>query len=159
MKFFADTAEISEIRELAETGLLDGVTTNPSLIHKSGRDLLEMINDILDIAKLEAGKMEVRLSEFRIDSVIAKNTTVIGTSKINEALVLFQYFDNNITADDNHRPGIQTPDFFFGANTNTVDGPTRRQLTTSPPAAASKVSNRLGSRVCSRRRGQRPRSA
>ena len=36
MKFFADTAEIDEIRELAETGLLDGVTTNPSLIHKSG---------------------------------------------------------------------------------------------------------------------------
>ena len=38
MKFFADTAEIAEIRELAATGLLDGVTTNPSLIHKSGRD-------------------------------------------------------------------------------------------------------------------------
>ena len=34
MKFFADTAEIAEIRELAEEGLLDGVTTNPSLVHK-----------------------------------------------------------------------------------------------------------------------------
>ena len=40
MKFFADTAEIAEIRELAETGLLDGVTTNPSLVHKAGRDFL-----------------------------------------------------------------------------------------------------------------------
>ena len=43
MKFFADTAEIAEIRELAETGLLDGVTTNPSLVHKSGRDFLEVV--------------------------------------------------------------------------------------------------------------------
>ena len=46
MKFFADTAEISEIRELAETGLLDGVTTNPSLIHKSGRKFLDVVKEI-----------------------------------------------------------------------------------------------------------------
>jgi transaldolase len=46
MKFFADTAEIAEIRELADTGLLDGVTTNPSLIHKSGRDFLDVVREI-----------------------------------------------------------------------------------------------------------------
>jgi transaldolase len=51
MKFFADTAEISEIRELAETGLLDGVTTNPSLVHKSGRDFLEVVRDIAGVVK------------------------------------------------------------------------------------------------------------
>lgn len=49
MKFFADTAEIAEIRELAETGLLDGVTTNPSLIHKSGRDFIEVVKEIAGI--------------------------------------------------------------------------------------------------------------
>jgi transaldolase len=49
MKFFADTAEIGEIRELAETGLLDGVTTNPSLIHKSGRDFVEVVREIAAI--------------------------------------------------------------------------------------------------------------
>lgn len=49
MKFFADTAEISEIRELADTGLLDGVTTNPSLIHKSGRNFLEVVAEIADV--------------------------------------------------------------------------------------------------------------
>ena len=49
MKFFADTAEIEEIRELAATGLLDGVTTNPSLIHKSGRDFLEVVREISGI--------------------------------------------------------------------------------------------------------------
>ena len=46
MKFFADTAEISEIRALAAEGLLDGVTTNPSLVHKSGRDFLEVVREI-----------------------------------------------------------------------------------------------------------------
>ena len=49
MKFFADTAEIAEIRELAESGLLDGVTTNPSLVHKSGRDFLEVVREIASV--------------------------------------------------------------------------------------------------------------
>jgi transaldolase len=51
MKFFADTAEISEIRELAAEGLLDGVTTNPSLVHKSGRDFLEVVREIAEVVK------------------------------------------------------------------------------------------------------------
>lgn len=46
MKFFADTAEIADIKELAETGLLDGVTTNPSLIAKSGRNFMEVTAEI-----------------------------------------------------------------------------------------------------------------
>lgn len=46
MKFFVDTADTKEIAELAETGLLDGVTTNPSLIHKSGRDFMEVTKEI-----------------------------------------------------------------------------------------------------------------
>ncbi len=49
MKFFADTAEIPDIRELNEAGLLDGVTTNPSLIHKSGRDFMEVTREICGI--------------------------------------------------------------------------------------------------------------
>ncbi|MFA6219525.1 MAG: fructose-6-phosphate aldolase [Erythrobacter sp.] len=49
MKFFVDTAEIADIRELAETGLLDGVTTNPSLIAKSGRDFIEVTKEICGI--------------------------------------------------------------------------------------------------------------
>jgi len=49
MKFFADTAEIAEIKALAEEGLLDGVTTNPSLIHKSGRDFLEVVREIAGV--------------------------------------------------------------------------------------------------------------
>ena len=49
MKFFVDTADTAEIRDLAETGLLDGVTTNPSLIHKAGRDFLEVVHEICEI--------------------------------------------------------------------------------------------------------------
>ncbi len=49
MKFFADTAEIEDIKELAATGLLDGVTTNPSLIAKSGRDFKEVTKEICGI--------------------------------------------------------------------------------------------------------------
>ena len=49
MKFFADTAEIAEIKELAAIGLIDGVTTNPSLIMKSGRDFMEVTREICSI--------------------------------------------------------------------------------------------------------------
>ena len=49
MKFFADTAEIADIKELAATGLLDGVTTNPTLIMKSGRDFHEVTKEICGI--------------------------------------------------------------------------------------------------------------
>ncbi|HHS81976.1 MAG TPA: fructose-6-phosphate aldolase, partial [Devosia sp.] len=49
MKFFVDTAEVDAIRELQATGLLDGVTTNPSLIAKSGRDFKEVIAEICEI--------------------------------------------------------------------------------------------------------------
>jgi transaldolase len=49
MKFFADTAEIAEIRDLAATGLLDGVTTNPSLVQKSGRDFVEVLREITEV--------------------------------------------------------------------------------------------------------------
>ena len=49
MKFFIDTADINEIRELAATGLVDGVTTNPSLVAKSGRQFLDAIKEICSI--------------------------------------------------------------------------------------------------------------
>ncbi|MCG7349616.1 fructose-6-phosphate aldolase [Sphingomonas sp. ACRSK] len=49
MKFFVDTADTADIRDLAESGLVDGVTTNPSLIHKAGRDFLEVVREICAI--------------------------------------------------------------------------------------------------------------
>jgi transaldolase len=49
MKFFVDTADTAEIKELAASGLLDGVTTNPSLIAKSGRKILDVIAEICEL--------------------------------------------------------------------------------------------------------------
>jgi len=49
MKFFADTSDIDEIKDLAEYGLLDGVTTNPSIIAKSGREFIPLIKEICEI--------------------------------------------------------------------------------------------------------------
>ena len=51
MKFFVDTADIDEIRDLTETGMVDGATTNPSLVAKTGRDFLEVLKDICDVVK------------------------------------------------------------------------------------------------------------
>ncbi len=51
MKFFVDTADINEIKDLAATGLLDGVTTNPSLIKKAGKDFIPLIKEICAIVQ------------------------------------------------------------------------------------------------------------
>ncbi len=82
MKFFVDTAEIAEIRELAATGLLDGVTTNPSLIAKSGRKILEVIAEICDVvqgpvsAEVAATEYKQILAEAAVLKKIAPNVTV-----------------------------------------------------------------------------------
>lgn len=82
MKFFVDTAEISEIRELAATGLLDGVTTNPSLIAKSGRKILEVIAEICDVvqgpvsAEVAATEYKAILAEAAVLKKIAGNVTI-----------------------------------------------------------------------------------
>ena len=51
MKFFIDTANIQEIKEADEMGILDGVTTNPSLVAKEGKDFKEILSEIIKIVK------------------------------------------------------------------------------------------------------------
>jgi transaldolase len=82
MKFFVDTADVKEIKELAETGFLDGVTTNPSLIAKTGRNFLETIAEICDLvegpvsAEVTATDTPTMLLEGRKLAKIAKNIAV-----------------------------------------------------------------------------------
>ena len=82
MKFFADTAEVSEIRLLAGLGLLDGVTTNPSLIVKSGRKMAEVIAEICSIsdgpvsAEVVATEADAMITEGRALAALAPNVVV-----------------------------------------------------------------------------------
>jgi transaldolase len=82
MKFFVDTADVAEIKELAATGLLDGVTTNPSLVAKAKRDFKEIIAEICALvpgpvsAEVAATDVEGMLKEGRALARIAKNVTV-----------------------------------------------------------------------------------
>ena len=82
MKFFIDTGDVKEVRELADTGLVDGVTTNPSLIAKSGRKFKEVVAEICSIiegpvsAEVTALDTEGMLAEGRELRKIAKNVTV-----------------------------------------------------------------------------------
>ncbi len=82
MKFFVDTADVKEIQELAASGLLDGVTTNPSLIAKSGRNFLEVIAEICKIvdgpvsAEVAATDYDTMIKEGDKLSKIAKNVTI-----------------------------------------------------------------------------------
>jgi transaldolase len=82
VKFFVDTADINDIRQLAETGLLDGVTTNPSLIHKSGRKFLEVVAEICEVvpgpvsAEVVATGHDEMMREAEILRKIADNITI-----------------------------------------------------------------------------------
>lgn len=82
MKFFVDTADIADIKELVSTGMLDGVTTNPSLIAKSGRDFIEVVTEICGIvdgpvsAEVTALDVETMLAEGRKLAKIAPNIAV-----------------------------------------------------------------------------------
>jgi transaldolase len=82
MKFFVDTADVAAIAELNDLGMVDGVTTNPSLILKSGRDILEVTKEICDLvdgpvsAEVVATDADVMIAEGRKLAEIAENITV-----------------------------------------------------------------------------------
>jgi transaldolase len=82
MKFFVDSADIAEIRELVATGMVDGVTTNPSLVAKSGRDFVEVVREIAGIvagpvsAEVAATDETTMLAEGRFLAGLAPNIAV-----------------------------------------------------------------------------------
>jgi transaldolase len=82
MKFFVDTADVAEIKDLAQTGLLDGVTTNPTLVAKANRDFKTIIAEICAVvpgpvsAEVAGTTYDQMLKEGLILAKIAKNVTV-----------------------------------------------------------------------------------
>ena len=75
MKFFVDTADTKEIADLAATGLMDGVTTNPSLIAKSGRDFREVI---AEICGLTDGPVSAEVVATDFDGMVSEGTSLAG---------------------------------------------------------------------------------
>ena len=69
MKFFVDTADIAEIRDLADSGLLDGVTTNPSLVAKSGRNFLDLVAEICDVVN---GPVSAEVASVDFETMLAE---------------------------------------------------------------------------------------
>ncbi|HEY7765976.1 MAG TPA: fructose-6-phosphate aldolase [Aestuariivirgaceae bacterium] len=73
MKFFVDTADVAEIRDIASTGLLDGVTTNPSLVAKTGRDFREVIKEICSIVE---GPVSAEVTALEADAMVAEGQSL-----------------------------------------------------------------------------------
>ena len=77
MKFFIDTADIKEIRELSETGLVNGVTTNPSLIAKTDKNFFDVVREICEIVD---GPVSAEVTATEFDGMLAEGNTLASIS-------------------------------------------------------------------------------
>ena len=82
MKIFIDTANVEEIKEAATWGILDGVTTNPSLIAKEGRDIKEVINEICSIVD---GPISAEVISLEYDKMVEEALELV---KLHENIVI-----------------------------------------------------------------------
>jgi transaldolase len=102
MKFFIDTADVSEIADLASSGLVDGVTTNPSLIAKSGRNFLEVVRENCEIvpdpvsAEVTVVHLDGMLAEERKLARLAARVVTLPP-KVLRDLALHQLPDKGLT--------------------------------------------------------------
>ena len=78
MEFFLDTADVDSIRELSETGLIDGVTTNPSLVAKSGKDFFTILKDI---SKIVSGPISAEVTALESDGMVAEGEKLAKIAK------------------------------------------------------------------------------
>ena len=69
MKYFIDTADVAEIREAASWGLIDGVTTNPSLMAKTGRPYHDVLREICEIVTESEPKSKFRVNAYHVQRI------------------------------------------------------------------------------------------
>ena len=116
MQFFVDTAEVADIKKLHEMGLLDGVTTNPSLIAKSGRQFKEVIKEICALvpgpvsAEVAATNYDGMIAEGRVLAKLADNVVVKVPLTIRKPDSC--YVDLTFSYDDYEQPGSAKLDLF-----------------------------------------------
>ena len=102
MKFFLDSAEIAEIKSLAATGLIDGVTTNPTLIAKSGRNFLEVIKEICGVvsgpvsAEVASTNYEDMVKEGKVLANLAQNVCIKLPLTVDGLRACKHFSQNNI---------------------------------------------------------------
>ncbi|MBN1638334.1 MAG: fructose-6-phosphate aldolase, partial [Ignavibacteriales bacterium] len=82
MQFFIDTANINEIKEANELGILDGVTTNPSLVAKEGKDFIGLLNEIV---KIVDGPVSAEVISTDVDGMVKE---AVELSKIHKNIVI-----------------------------------------------------------------------
>lgn len=131
MKFFVDTAEIKDIKELYATGLLDGVTTNPSLIAKSGRDFKEVI---AEICALVPGPVSAEVASLEYEGMVAEGEHL---AKIAENVVIKLPLTLN---------GLKATKYFFdkGIKTNVTLCFSANQALLAAKVGATYISPFLG---------------
>ena len=106
MKFFIDTAEIDEIRALAPSGLVDGVTTNPSLIAKSGRDFKEVVAEICEVVE---GPVSAEVTAMESAAMIAEGkelARIAGNVCIKLPLTFEGLVACRALVDDGHKTNV-----------------------------------------------------
>ncbi len=104
MKFFVDTADTAEIKALTPTGLVDGVTTNPSLVMKSGRDFREVVAEICDIVE---GPVSAEVTATEAAQMIEEGKSLAGIAQ-NVCVKLPLTFDGLIACKALTGDGIKT---------------------------------------------------
>jgi len=104
MKFFVDTADVDEIREINAIGLLDGVTTNPSLIMKSGRDIIEVTKEICSIVD---GPVSAEVTALDYDGMM-KEAATLGKIADNICIKLPVTLDGIRACNTLSKEGFQT---------------------------------------------------
>ena len=96
MKFFIDTADTAEIADLASTGLVDGVTTNPSLIAKSGRRFIEVVEEICGLV---SGPVSAEVTAVNVEGMLAEGRRLARKLRSQVVIAAPQRQERQLAAD------------------------------------------------------------